>query len=73
MRPFRYLVVTCNGWVSHSSNIKLGWKRRRKKRQKTYGVILLVEIIDIAVKNFDEEFHGYGSVHAGVGDAQRTL
>lgn len=37
------------------------------------GVVLLVEVIDVAVQDFHEEFDGDGGVHAGVCDAQGAL
>ena len=40
---------------------------------RTHGFILLIEVIDIAVQNFDEELHGHRSVHAGVCDAKSAL
>ena len=38
-----------------------------------HGVVLLVEVVDVAIQNLDEEFNGDGGVHAGVCDAQGTL
>lgn len=37
------------------------------------GLVLLVEIVDVAVEDLDEELNGDGGVHAGVGDAEGTL
>lgn len=37
------------------------------------GFVLLVEVVDVAVENLDEEFHGHGGVHAGVCDAEGSL
>lgn len=37
------------------------------------GLVLLVEVVDVAVEDFDEEFYRYGGVHAGVGDAESSL
>ena len=34
---------------------------------------MLIEVVDVAVEDFDEEFHRYSGVHAGVGDAEGTL
>ena len=36
-------------------------------------LILLVEVVDVAVQDLDEEFYRYGGVHAGVGDAEGEL
>ena len=33
------------------------------------GVVFLVEVVDVAVEDLDEELHADGRVHAGVGDA----
>ena len=37
------------------------------------GFVLLVEVVDVAVEDLDEELHGHGSVHAGVCDAEGPL
>lgn len=37
------------------------------------GLVLLVEIVDVAVEDLDEELNGDGGVHAGIGDAEGTL
>lgn len=37
------------------------------------GIVLLVEVIDVAVQNFDEELDRDGRVHAGVCNAESTL
>lgn len=37
------------------------------------SLILLVEVVDVAVEDLDEELHGHGGVHAGVGDAESAL
>lgn len=37
------------------------------------GFVLLIEVVDIAVEDLDEEFDGYGGVHACVCDAEGTL
>lgn len=37
------------------------------------GLVLLVKVVDVAVEDLDEEFDGYGGVHAGVCDAEGTL
>ena len=36
-------------------------------------IVLLVEVVDVAVQDLDEELDGHGRVHAGVGDAEGTL
>lgn len=36
-------------------------------------LVLLVEVVHVAVQDLDEELHGDGRVHAGVGDAERAL
>lgn len=35
--------------------------------------VLLIEVVHVAVENFDEQLHGYGSVHASVCDAESAL
>jgi hypothetical protein len=37
------------------------------------GLVLLVEIVDIAVEDFYEELDGDSGVHAGVGHTEGTL
>lgn len=37
------------------------------------GLVLLIEVVDVAVQDLDEEFYRYGGVHAGVGDAEGAL
>lgn len=37
------------------------------------GFILLIEVVDVAVEDLNEELHGNGGVHAGVGDAKSSL
>ena len=37
------------------------------------GFVLLVEVVDVAVEDLDEEFHGHGSVQAGDCDAEGPL
>lgn len=37
------------------------------------GLVLLVEIVDIAVEDFHKEFDGDGGVHAGVGHTEGAL
>lgn len=37
------------------------------------GFVLLVEVVDVAVEDLDEEFDGDGGVHAGVCDAEGAL
>jgi len=37
------------------------------------GFVLLVEIINVAVQDFDKEFYGNGRVHAGIGNTEGTL
>ena len=37
------------------------------------GLVLLVEVVDVAIQDLDEEFYRYGGVHAGVGDAEGAL
>lgn len=37
------------------------------------GLVLLVEVVDVAIEDLDEEFDGDGGVHAGVCDAEGTL
>jgi hypothetical protein len=39
----------------------------------TYGFILLVEVVHVAIQYLDEEFDRYGSVHAGISHTERTL
>jgi hypothetical protein len=34
---------------------------------------LLVEVVDVAVQNLDEELHGNGRVHAGISHTESTL
>lgn len=36
-------------------------------------LILLVEVVDVAIENLNEKFHGDGGVHAGVCDSKGTL
>ena len=33
------------------------------------SLVLLVEVVDVAVEDFDEELDAHGGVHAGIGDA----
>lgn len=35
--------------------------------------VLLVEVINVAVEDLDEEFDGHGGVHASVGDSESPL
>lgn len=37
------------------------------------GFVLLVEVVDVAVEDLDEEFYRHGGVHAGVCDAEGPL
>lgn len=37
------------------------------------GLVALVEIVHVSVEDLDEEFNGYGSVHASVGDTESAL
>ena len=37
------------------------------------GVILLVEVVDVAVEDLDEKFDGNGRVHACVRDSEGAL
>jgi hypothetical protein len=37
------------------------------------GFVLLIEVVDVAVQNLDEELHGDGRVHAGISDTEGTL
>ena len=37
------------------------------------GLVLLVEVVDVAVEDFHEEFDRDGGVHAGVGNTKGTL
>ena len=37
------------------------------------GLVLLVEVVDVAVEDLDEELDAHGGVHAGVGDAEGAL
>lgn len=37
------------------------------------GFVALIEIVHVSVEDLDEEFNGYGSVHASVGDAESAL
>lgn len=37
------------------------------------SVVLLVEVVDVAVENFDEELDAYGGIHASIGDAKSAL
>ena len=37
------------------------------------GLVLLVEVVDIAIQDFNEEFDGHGGVHASVCDTEGTL
>lgn len=37
------------------------------------GLILLVEVVDVAVEDLDEELDGDGGVHAGICNAEGTL
>ena len=39
----------------------------------TYGIVLLVEVVDIAVQDLNEELDRDCCVHAGIGDAESTL
>lgn len=39
----------------------------------TYGIVLLIEVVDIAVQNLNEELDRYCCVHARIGDAESTL
>lgn len=34
---------------------------------------MLVEVVDVAVEDFDEELDGYGGIHAGIGDTEGAL
>ena len=36
-------------------------------------LVLLVEVVDVAVEDLNEELDRHGRVHAGVGDAERAL
>ena len=36
-------------------------------------VVLLVEVVDVAVENFDEQLDAHSSVHTSVSNAQGTL
>jgi hypothetical protein len=36
-------------------------------------LVLLVEVVDVAVEDFDKEFDGHGGIHAGICDTQGTL
>lgn len=38
-----------------------------------HGVVFLVEVVDVAVQDLDEELDGDGRVHAGICDAERAL
>lgn len=40
---------------------------------RAYSIVLLVEVIDIAVQNLNEELDRDCSVHARIGDAESTL
>ena len=37
------------------------------------GLVLLLVVVHVAVEDFDEEFHGYGGIHACVCDAESAL
>lgn len=37
------------------------------------GFVLLVKVIDIAIKDFDKQFHGYGRIHAGIRNTKGAL
>lgn len=37
------------------------------------GIVFLVEVVDVSVEDLDEQFDGYGGVHAGVCDSESTL
>ena len=39
----------------------------------SHGVVLLVEVVDVAIQDLDEQLDADGRVHAGVGDAQGAL
>lgn len=38
-----------------------------------HSLVLLIEIVDVSIEDFDEEFYRDGSVHACIGDAESTL
>jgi hypothetical protein len=40
---------------------------------RAYGIVLLVEIVDITVQNLDEELDRDCCIHARIGDAESTL
>lgn len=40
---------------------------------RRHRVILLIEVVDVAIQNFDEELHGYSGIHTSISNAQGTL
>lgn len=41
--------------------------------RSTYGLILLVKVVDVAVEDLNEELHTDRGIHTGVSHPQRTL
>ncbi len=40
---------------------------------ETYGFILLIEVVNVSIENFNKQFNGHGGVHACVRDAEGAL
>jgi hypothetical protein len=62
MRPLRYFVVTC---------LILGTALLVAK--DTYSFILLVEVVDVTIQDFDEKLYRHSGVHACVRNPKSPL
>lgn len=38
-----------------------------------HGLVLLVEVVDVAIENFDEQLNRYSGIHASISNAERSL
>jgi hypothetical protein len=64
IRPLRYFVVTYRKVRAH-----MAWE----EGTLTYGFVLLVKVVHIAVQNLYKELNGGSGFHTGVSYTQSTL
>ena len=62
--PLRYFVVTCG---CQSVNLL------RHISGHAHSLILLVKVVQVAVQNFDKQFHRHGGIHARICHTQGSL
>jgi hypothetical protein len=48
-------------------------ENKRVAGKDTYSIILLLEVINITIQNFNKQFNGNSSIHARIGDSESAL